>query len=192
MMKIGVVGEDPNDTDSIINLMRKPYKDKAQFVKLAERVSGSALGTDKLLKIIVEEFAFKKCKLAIITRDLDGLRTETKKIKDMNNWFDKVDSKIHNKGIFLLNIYELEALIMANIKTFNKTYNTKYKFSGDPSLQNDPKATLKHESRKHKKPYHVNTCSAIFAEMDFDSVVNNCNYFGTFIKDLNKRIAKGK
>ncbi|SDZ79844.1 hypothetical protein SAMN05443550_10115 [Pedobacter hartonius] len=38
---------------------------------------------------------------------------------ELNNWFAKVNSRISNKVVFLLNIFELEALIMAVIDTLD-------------------------------------------------------------------------
>ena len=48
MIKIGLVGEDPNDTDSIKNLLEKKYKKRVQFITLLKRINGYQLDNNKV------------------------------------------------------------------------------------------------------------------------------------------------
>lgn len=50
MIKVGLVGEDPNDTLSIKNLLEKRYKAKVQFYQLAKRIKGFQLDNPKIKK----------------------------------------------------------------------------------------------------------------------------------------------
>jgi hypothetical protein len=100
----------------------------------------------------------------------------------------ELDATINNKGLLLLNIWELEALIFADITTFNKLYNTTYKFSGDQSFKKNPKEELKRITFQKKKKFNESDCPEIFENLNFNTVENNCNYFADFITDFNKKI----
>jgi len=65
MIRVGLVGEDPNDTSSIINLLQQKYKGKAQFYPLAKGIKGHQLDNPKIKKSLPIEFASKKCKFII-------------------------------------------------------------------------------------------------------------------------------
>jgi hypothetical protein len=184
MIKIGVVGEDPNDSDSIINLLSKRYSGKARFVKLAYRVTGEALETDKLFRAIAAELKSNKCKFIIYTRDLDGYKSESHKTNKRLNWFNAINTKINNNGLLLLNVWELEALILADIGTFNSIYRITHSFKGDPSVQKNPKEILKRLTNHSAKQYSVSHCPDIFKKLNIDTVIKNCSYFGDFIKKL--------
>src|SRR5438046_1173617 len=113
MIKIGLIGEDPNDTSSIKNLLHKKYSNRIQFYPLARRIKGYHLDSKKIKNILPIEFRDKKCKFVIYIRDLDGYKTEHSKIRRREKWFKELDATVNNKGILLLNIWELEALILA-------------------------------------------------------------------------------
>lgn len=48
MVTVGLVGEDPNDTCSIKNLLASKYKDRVRFQTLARGIRGCHLDTQKL------------------------------------------------------------------------------------------------------------------------------------------------
>jgi hypothetical protein len=70
-MKIGLVGEDPNDTKSIENLLVRQYP-QLNFVTLLYRVNGSMLDNNKAINSIRREFEIQKPDLVIFIRDLDS------------------------------------------------------------------------------------------------------------------------
>jgi hypothetical protein len=134
MIRVGLLGEDPNDTSSVKNLLEKKYKNKVVFVPILKRIKGFQLDNPKVQNALPIEFNSKKCHFAILIRDLDGFASQANKVKIRSDWFSELNGLIKNKGIFLLNIWELEALIFADIENFNINFKLKYKFTGNPSF----------------------------------------------------------
>lgn len=188
MIKIGLVGEDPNDTSSIKNLFQKKYGSKVCFYPLAKRIKGYQLDNPKIKRSLQIEFNDKKCNFILYIRDLDGFKTEKSKIIKCLNWFKELDATINKNGILLLNIWELEGLILADIGTFNSLYNISCKFNGDPMVQKEPKEILMKLTRNSKKKYRESHCPEIFEKLNFDTLEKRCTYFRDFIIEFNKKI----
>lgn len=184
-MKIGIIGEDPYDTIAIKNLLsrRYPYR----FKPILRHIKGDQLNsakTKRLLKIELKDAAYA---VVIFTRDLDGLETETQKIQDITKWFEDLD--FTNTGILLLHIYELEALILADISTFNRLFDTRLNFTGNPMYQKEPKEYLKERTRKCRRKFDVSENPVIFKYLRIEELIRNCLYFKDFIKAFDDRIS---
>src|SRR5688500_11698036 len=110
MMKIGLVGEDPNDTTSIANILRKKYKG-ITYVPLAKRIVGSQLDNPKVKRALAQEVEAENYKFIIYVRDLDGFHSENDKVNSRLEWFEELNHLTGNTNILLLNVWELEALI---------------------------------------------------------------------------------
>src|ERR1700743_2437831 len=123
-LKIGLIGEDPNDTQSIRNLLQRRYPDSFTFKQLIKNKKGYQLDNARTSAALKVEFDDFKPNYVIFIRDADALPGENEKIQKAHNWFIKLNQIVNNKGILLLNIYELEALILADIETFNRLYGT--------------------------------------------------------------------
>ena len=188
MIRIGLVGEDPNDTLSIKNILKKRYSGKVQFYQLAQRIRGYQLDNPKIKRSLPIEFEDKKCSFIVYIRDLDAFKTNKAKLNEKLNWFKSLDATINKKGILLLNIWELEALILADIDTFNKEYNINYKFSGDPILQKDPKELLQRLTYKSKKQFSEASCPEIFKKLNIDMIEKRCSGFREFLLEFNERL----
>ena len=186
-MIIGLVGEDPNDTTSIKNLLSKKYQE-IQFKTVAKKVTGTKLGTEKLKKRLKIELAATNFRYIIFIADLDGLDTDANKKKIKKDWFSAINSLVSNKGIFLLNIYELEALILSDIGNFNRLFGTKLKFTGDPMMKVDPKGHLKKKTAKHRRKYTESDCPEIFEQLDIKTVAKKCKYFKEFLAELDSKL----
>lgn len=184
MKKIGIVGEDPNDTDAIKNLLQKKHANALHFKQLIKNKRGHQLDNERTFHSLKIEYDDYKPHFVLFIRDADGIVTENNKIKKVVNWFTKLNPTVENKGILLINIYELEALILADISTFNRLYGTTIKFGGNVMYQTEPKELLIQKTSKNKKKYAESHCPDIFKELDFDSVINNCMYFKTFYEDF--------
>lgn len=190
MIKIGLVGEDPNDTSAIKNLLEKKYKKRVQFIPLLKRINGYQLDNSKVKSSLSVEFADRKCKFVLYVRDLDAYKSEISKVNTKRKWFTDLDRQGANgKGILLLNIWEIEAMILADIATFNTIYKTKCKYPGDPMSQQEPKEYLKEQTRNTAKSYRESDTPDIFAKLNFDTVQNRCSYFKSFIKDFDQKLA---
>lgn len=189
MINIGLVGEDPNDTTSIKNLLSKKYSKKVNFFPLANRIKGHQLDNPKIKKSLPIEFEDKECKFIIYIRDLDGFKSEKDKYSKKFKWFSELDACVNDEGVLLLNIWELEGLILGDIDNFNKLYNTSAKFAGDCTMVKEPKEFLKKITAKSKKKFKESHCPDIFSHLDFDKIKKNCTSFKEFVAEFEQKIA---
>lgn len=187
MIRVGVVGEDPNDTSSIISLLSKKYT-HIQFKKLAKGVTGCQLDSQKLVKTLKIDCGKKNLNSIIYIRDLDGFDSEKVKVRKIEAWFNNLNDQLGKKGVLLTNIWELEALIFADIVCFNNLYKINYQYKGDPAKVKDPKAELKRLTTNSIRKFHESHCPDIFDKLNFDVVYKNCEYFRHFIGQFNAAI----
>jgi len=120
----------------------------------------------------------------IYIRDLDGFSSESEKRRRLDNWFAALNKEFGENGIFLLNIWELEALILSDIETFNQLYKISHKFSKDPTMQDKPKEELKRLTKRGPKKFHEAHCPEVFKHLNIDTVEKNCGYFKSFLAEL--------
>lgn len=187
-MKIGLVGEAPNDTRAIQNLLSRKYQN-LEFVELLERIDGSMLDNRKAVSRLLRiEYESHQPDLIIFIRDLDSHEKDRKKLAERKEIFTYSNRIVNKTGIFLLNIYEIEALILADIAAFNNHYGCEIKKHPDPMKVRDPKEILIVASRKGKKHYNESHNATIFELLNFDTVKQNCRYFASFIKKLEKKL----
>jgi len=185
-LKIGLIGEDPNDTLSIQNLLLQKHSGLIQFKQLIRNKKGYQLNnsrTDAALKVEFEDF---KPQYVLFIRDADALPSEKAKIKRVQEWFNKLNPIVNNQGILLMNIYELEALILADIETFNNLYGTSIQFKKNCMYQKEPKEFLIQKTSNNKKSYSESHCPGIFKTLKIDTVERNCIYFKEFHSNFKK------
>nr|MBA3987333.1 hypothetical protein [Flavobacteriales bacterium] len=128
MKKIGLIGEAPNDTNSFINLFSNHCSEKGYFVNLINDIHGSMLENQKTKHLLRKEYESHKPDFVVFIRDLDGLETDIDQVDRRKAYFTEFNSVIDKKGIYLLNIFEIEALILADIEAFNDLYNCQIEF----------------------------------------------------------------
>jgi hypothetical protein len=182
-IKVGLIGESPNDTNSLANLLIQSYDNRVYFRNLLKNIKGYYLDNPKVKRSLKVEFETESPKIVILIRDLDGLESEKQKIKEKLAWFDSLNKIIKNSGIFLLNIYELEALIFSDIEMFNKMYGTTLKQNKDPMFIKEPKEKLMEATARiktNKKEYKESHSPDIFAQLRIKVVEANCTYFREF------------
>jgi len=183
-MKIALLGEAPNDTDSIQALLLKKYSaDKYHFFPLLNRIHGSSLDAQKTKRFLRIEYEIEQPDLVIFIRDLDGLADEKDKLKKRKEYFTDFNSVVDKKGIYLLNMYEIEALILADITTFNRLYQCEISPITDPMSIEEPKEYLRDRARN----YTESDNPAIFRELIFENTLI-CQYFEIFIHKLDQHI----
>jgi hypothetical protein len=188
MKKIGLVGEDPNDTLSLRNLLAGKYPAAFQFKQLIRNKKGYQLNnarTDAALKIEFEDY---KPDYVLFIRDADALPSEKDKLDNVKAWYAKLNNVVNKKGILLINIYELEALILADIETFNKLYGTSIQYSKNCMHQKEPKEFLIQKTAKNSKVYSESHCPEIFKHLKYDVLIAKCAYFKDFNTSINKLI----
>src|ERR1700752_4513467 len=107
-----------------MNLMKNQYSSLSfEYTPLLNRINGSQLESQKTKHLLRKEYQYKKPEVVIFIRDLDGLKSETTKLNKRKEYFTEFNSVVDKKGIYLLHIYEIEALIFSDIETFNSEYS---------------------------------------------------------------------
>jgi hypothetical protein len=189
VVKIGLFGESPHDTNAVLELLSKQYSTSLEFITMLPRLRGSMLD-NKMTQIDLSiEFRTKKPDLVIVVRDLDDLVSNQAKVDKLNAFFNSSNQSVSSTGIFLLNVFELEALILCDIEALNAFYKIEASFSGDPMLTWEPKEILKGFTKPNKrsKRYTPGHCPKLFKLLDFNKL-SSCSYFASFILDFDTRV----
>lgn len=183
-MRIGLVGEAPNDTQSIQNLMEKSYNSGFDFFFMLDRINGSNLDSQKTKRFLRIEYETKKPDLIIFIRDLDSVLPNKLKLYDRKLYFTNSNKVVDKKGVYLLHIYEIEALILSDIEVFNKIYNSKLSSVKNPMLIEEPKEYLRSKEKKYNESHNPD----IFKKLRFKKAMG-CEYFSQFISNFNNIVA---
>jgi len=182
MLRIGMIGEYPTDVNCISGLLLKKYANDISFFPLVYGVHGSELENPKIKHQLRREYQYEKPDFVLFIRDLDGLEDNKFLLDQRKAYFTEFNSVIDRKGIFLLNIYELEALLLSDINLLNAHFETKLEPVEDCMKIPDPKGYL----RKRIEKYSTGDNTTLFSKLDFDQVLNNCRYFKKFDDDFKK------
>ncbi|MEQ9300346.1 MAG: DUF4276 family protein [Cyclobacteriaceae bacterium] len=188
-MKIGLVGEHPNDSDCIENLLSRYYDH--EYFKLIRQVTGSQLdekNNTKLKRQIRLEYEWEKPTVVIFIRDLDATRQSSdyqQKRNFRNQYFADFRSVVDGKALFLLHIYELEALLLADLDTVNDQLGTQITIDVAPEEVVEPKEWLEEAT---EKKYNSSKNPRLFKELDLKRLTANCGYFRRFIKDFETQL----
>lgn len=150
---------------------------------MIKNIRGSNLDNQKNKHRLRKNYERIKPDFVIFIRDLDGLEDEKDKLQKRKEYFTDFNSVVDKKGIFLLNIFEIEAIILSDIDTFNTYYNCDIAFKEDPMKQEEPKEFLTSKSK-----YKESDCPELFKELQFDKVLENCRYFKNFYNMFMKQI----
>lgn len=175
-IKIGLVGEAPNDVDSIRHLLSKSHSE-LQYINFLNNINGSQLDSQKTKRFLRIEYESKRPDIVIFIRDLDGLKTDKDQLNKRKEYFKEFNSVVDKKGIFLLHIYEIECLFFFNISVFNSEYGCNVDFNTQPELIREPKEYLKNFTNKYSEIHN----SEIFKKININELLN-CEYFSLFYK----------
>jgi hypothetical protein len=185
-MKIGLVGEAPADTTAIKNLLLKRYRQHRQeFVTMLDRINGSMLDNQKTKRLLRIEYETQKPTIVIFIRDLDGTLKNNTTLAARKDFFRNFNSVVNKTGVFLLNIYEIEAILVADINAFNNYFGSAIQYDGDPMELENPKEFLK----MHCPKYNESLNPALFGSLNFDTVYIKCRYFNGFITRFEKKLS---
>jgi hypothetical protein len=99
-------------------------------------------------------------------------------------YFSASNSVVDKKGIYLLHIYEIEALILSDIEIFNQIYNSKLSPVEDPMFIEEPKEYL----REREQNYNESHNPEIFKSIRFEKALE-CRYFSEFISKFDKIVS---
>lgn len=168
--KVVIVGENKqNDSEPLQLLLTKVAATDVDFKVYSKNFEGGQLDGAKFFRTLETEAEFSDW--IILVRDLDSLLSDTKKLKEKDDWFQKANKMADKKGIFFLAIYEMEALILADIDSFNAHYGLKTKPVGDPMTKSEPKEMLKKLTLKTQKgEYKESDALAIFKNLNLKNI----------------------
>ena len=182
-MKVGLLGEAPNDTGAIISLLKKNYPNLIFFELLKNIKTGDELSNQKTKTMLRLECSSKKPDIVLFIRDLVGFKTKKyrQKYLDRQGYYNEFKGCTHvKKTAFLLNIWEIESLIFADLQGFNQFYKCNCTYFGDVMKIKEPKEEL----FKYYRRYSNSDNAKIFELMDFQTVYNNCLFFKEFIDEF--------
>jgi hypothetical protein len=189
--KIGLVGEDWNDKESVKNILGRKFRSH-QFLHFLKHVGDTQLGGPKAARMLRVEFGSEAPSVVVFIRDLDGFETDHKKVQALQNYFDACNRTVEGKGLFLRNVQSIEALIFSDIETFNRIYGCVHRFKGDPTRIVQPKNRLKRLTKSLPNKYHENDNPEIFKKLNPDTVMQRCAYFREFVQELDRRLSPGR
>lgn len=188
-MIVGLVGEAPTDTKAIEVLLSKKYNN-ITFIELLRNINGAQLENQKIKHALRLECLSHNPNIVIFIRDLDGLLSKEYRHQRLQrqNYYNEFrgSTQIKDKTIFLLNIWEIEALILADINAFNKHYKCNIEFNEDPMKIVEPKEFLKSSNKKYSESDNKD----IFLYSDFGKIYSNCSYFKSFVDRFDKIVRK--
>ena len=184
MLRIGMIGEYPTDIDCISSLLMKKHKENISVFPLIYDLHGSMLENPKIKRQLRREYEIVKPDFVLFIRDLDGLEDNKVLLEQRKSYFTEFNSVVNKKGIFLLNIYELEALLLSDISLLNTYFGAGLQEIEDCMKIEDPKGYLQRKIRK----YSTGDNPALFALMEYDKVAGNCRYFKEFTERFEKII----
>ena len=179
---VGLLGESPNDTASVAALLGLRYGERVRFTVISPEITGSQLDNPKLQHIIRMNYRFKRPDLVVVTRDLDAPETDREQQLKRGEFFRKINLGLERKGVYLLNIHAMEALIIADIGVFNARYQCDCVVHADPMTIADPVAFLKSATPIGKPHYDEGHCADLLSRVTYDTVLANCRYFNAFDK----------
>jgi hypothetical protein len=172
-IKVGIVGENiKNDSEALKILLSSVTRANVNLSVYPKKFDGGQLDGEKFFRTL--EIEAESLDWVILVRDLDGLISETKKLKLREEWFNKANKQAAKKGIFFLAIYEMEALILADIDNFNKYYGLEKKPVGNPMAKEKPKELLEKLTEKTQKgKYTESDALKIFPTLDIKTIYKN-------------------
>ena len=180
VFRVGLLGESPNDTRAIAALLGPRYGGQVEFFPLVNNVTGDNLETAGTFRQLRREYQFERPNVVVVIRDLDALATDKGQRRRRRAYFRKVDKQVDGKGLYLLNIYSIEALIAAHIAVFNAYYGCTCVISGDVMDVERPVELLKAATQQGKLRYLEAHCAELLARADYDQLLANCRYFHAF------------
>ncbi|MBI3512244.1 MAG: hypothetical protein HY064_16410 [Bacteroidetes bacterium] len=191
-MRVGLIGENPNDTNSFSNLFSRIYSGKFDFFPLIRNRTGGQLDDikegSKTVDQLQFEYEFEKPDFVVLIRDSDALETEHKKISDCLTKMYSLGNAVTQNAVFLLCIFEMETLLLADLEPINKKFgiNLVYPNSNldpiDPMHKSDPKGFL-----KSLCGYQQSDCPDLFKTIDFNKI-KSVRFFSEFVALFEKRI----
>lgn len=184
IMKVGIINENLNDSNALITLLQKYLEEDHELLPILPGIEGSQWDSNKALKLIKLEYKEQETDIIIMSRDLDAFESERKPKQTRNRFFNNINNAIDNTGVKLLHIWELEALLFADIENLNTHYGTTIPKPPDVMNIKEPKEELSRLTKNTSKPYREGHVAEVCNSLDTNVIIENCKYFQKFIRTL--------
>ena len=182
-IKIGVIGENSNDVRAVVGLLKQDFSTNIEYFEILHKVNGSLLDQgkgEKAAELAKAEFHRLKLDFVLYIRDLDSLANDFVKIEYRSAIFTKILENVQRKAIFMLNIYEIEALILADFEVFKTYYNrTDWHFDNKKAAESpDSKGVLSSFSNKNTD------ITKILPLLHIPIIIQNHIHFKAFVENF--------
>ncbi len=191
-IRIGLLGESPNDTAAIRALLAPQYEQVATFFPILDGLTGGTLDSAKVLRALPLACANRSPDVVVVIRDLDGDENNLAQLRDRQAYFDHVNSAVGGIGLYLLHIQQLEALIAADAATFNQHYGARYRPQADVMRINGPKTELRRATHSCRVQYHEAHSPLLLGKVRYNLLSKHCRYFKDFDVAFSARLADPK
>lgn len=186
MVKVGLVGENPNDTVAIENLLNQEFSGRCRFETMIKRINGSRLDDQKTKHLLRKSFEKLNPDIVCFIRDLDALKANKAQLALRKSYFTENNSIVNGCGVYLLHIWEIEAFILADVEVFNRKFGTKLTQQKDVMLIPEPKEVLENAS---KGDYHEYDCPELLANVSYEKLKQHCQYFADFLTTFTSQVS---
>lgn len=186
--RVCVAGESSFDTKPLRDLLHRQYGQGVQFIALPLRLEGGQLDGRKSRTMFRLAYEDKKPNLVIIFRDLDGPADDQAKRREREAHFEEMNALVEHKGLLLLHVYTIEALLIAHVEVFQKKYGWQCRVPANPTTIPKPAQFLRDASRNSNRRYEKALCPDMMELVAYDSLVRRCGYFRDFDASLRQRI----
>ncbi len=176
MVKVGIIGENPTDITCIYELLAQKFTNGFVFFPLLQNINGSYLEHQKVEHLLRKEYEYQKPNIVIFVRDLDAPRTDTIQLQKRKEYFTNFNSVVDKKGVMLLNIQELEAILLSDVAVLNKYFDTTL----EPVYNCEEILNPKEEIKRQIPDYSTGLNQELFKLYAYENIVNNCNFFKEF------------
>ena len=186
--RVGLLGESPNDTKAIAAVLQPRYGQRVEFFTLLRNITGDMLEDAETFRNLRKEYEWEQPNLVVVIRDLDGLDSKGTKWRQRQKYFRRVNKAVNQRGVYLLNIYELEALICADIVEFNRKYGCQCAPPADPMALPEPKEWLMAATEPGQPRYVEAHSPELLAKAKYETLLVNCRYFRAFDAEFSQRL----
>ena len=184
-LRIGLVGENANDTKAIRLLLERMIDVPCEFRQLFRNATGSLLDQAGGATRLRRDYELFQPDLVVFIRDLDALEDDKEALRKRQDFFRRRNRTVDRKGIFMLHIWEIEALILADVEYFNEKFETNLPQVGDVMRIVCPKEYLQTVAR-----YRESHCPELLGKADLEKMSLHCRYFQRFGDRLQERLQR--
>ena len=188
MIRIGVIGENENDTKAVSGLLKRNFPNQFYFHRLLPNINGSNLddkNDNHLVRKLRTEFELEELDYVLYIRDLDTLIEDRIQVGFRKKRFRRFSKVVNRKAIFMLNIVEMEALICADFDTF-RTFKNQTSLSFEKTIAYE----IPNPSEALEKTlfYQKSELPTIIPLLNLETLKSNHKYFKAFLAEFLKMV----